>query len=236
MDYQVKHNIQFDELGVHAKKECMNQDNNINKIIKKLCKEIFPDDVFQKGNSRVYLDDNGYYFTMIEFQPYSFKKGTFLNAGLSFFFNKNDYLSFSYAYNNDSRIGKTFIEYTDDEQFEKDVRKYVELAKDYILKYRAFADMDYAKQYIIKDLNDDNWNPYIKSMLCFLTDDAENGQKYYKMFLDNPFFERIINEHHYPKCSKEINKAYVMNMINEQRRLWHSKSSMKKMKIIDKFE
>ena len=55
----------------------MNQYNNINKIIKKLCKEIFPSDVFQKGNSRVYLDDNGYYFTVIEFQPYSIKKVLF---------------------------------------------------------------------------------------------------------------------------------------------------------------
>lgn len=55
----------------------MNQGNNVNKIIKRLCQEIFPRDVFQKGNSRVYLDDNGYYFTMIEFQPYSLKKEHF---------------------------------------------------------------------------------------------------------------------------------------------------------------
>lgn len=49
----------------------MGQNNSINRIIKKLCNEIFPCEVFQKGNSRVYLDDNGYFFTMIEFQPYS---------------------------------------------------------------------------------------------------------------------------------------------------------------------
>lgn len=47
----------------------MSECNNTNKIIRKLCKEIFPSSVFQKGNSRVYFDDNGYYFTMIEFQP-----------------------------------------------------------------------------------------------------------------------------------------------------------------------
>lgn len=214
----------------------MNQNNNINKIIKKLCKEILPRDVFQMGNSRVYLDDNGYYFTMIEFQPYSLKKGTFLNAGVSFFFNKDDYLSFSYSYNNNSRIGNTFIEYTNDEQFEKDVREYVKLANDYILNYRAFADISFAKRYIIKELNDDNWNPYIKSMFYFLTDDTENGKKYYKIFLEKPFFKRIINEYDYPKRIEEINKDYIMNMISEQRKFWHSKSSMKKMKIFDNYE
>ncbi len=211
----------------------MNQDRNINKIIKKLCKEIFPSDVFQKGNSRVYLDDNGYYFTMIEFQPYSLGKGTFLNVGLSFFFDKSDFLSFSYAYNNECRIGKNFIEYKNDEQFEKDVRKYVELANDYILKYRQFADINYAKQYIVNILNDDNWNPYIKAMFCFLTDEQENGRKYYQMFLDEPFFKRIIDRDDYPKDAAEMNKDYVINMIIKQREFWHSKSSMKKMKMME---
>lgn len=214
----------------------MNLDKNINSIIKKLCKEIFPYDVFQKGNSRVYLDDNGYYFTMIEFQPYTLKKGVFLNAGLSFLFNKDDYLSFSYSYNNETRIGKQFIEYKNDKQFEKDITEYVELANDYILKYRMFADILYAKQAIISDLDDNNWNPYIKSMFCFLTDDQENGERYYKLFLDKPFFKRIVEEYNYPKDITEMNKDYIMNMISKQREFWHSKSSMKKMKVIGKYE
>ena len=64
----------------------MADDKIINKIIKRKCKEIFPKDVFQKGTSRVYYDDNGYYLTHIEFQPYSLKRGTFLNAMLDYHF------------------------------------------------------------------------------------------------------------------------------------------------------
>lgn len=214
----------------------MNQANNINKIIKKLCKEIFPSDVFQEGNSRVYLDDNGYYFTMIEFQPYSLRKGTFLNVGLSFLFDKSDSLSFSYSFKNEARVGKKFIEYKNDEQFEKDVRKYVELANKYILKYRKFIDINYAKKFIVKGLNDNNWNPYIKSMFYFLTNEQEKGRKYYKMFLENPFFKEIIDEYNYPNDINVMNKDYVMNMISNQRKFWHSKSSMKKMKIIENYE
>lgn len=68
-------------------------DKIINNIIKKKCKDIFPEEVFQKGTSRVYYDDNGYYLTQIEFQPYSLKRGFFLNIGLSFLFNKENTLT-----------------------------------------------------------------------------------------------------------------------------------------------
>lgn len=211
----------------------MNQSNNINKIIKKLCREIFPTDVFQKGNSRVYLDDNGYYFTVIEFQPYSIKKGTFLNVGLNFSFEKGHVLRFLNLYG-DERVGRKFIEYINDEQFEKDVKKYVKLANKYILKYRRFADINYAKKYIAKKLGN-RWF-YKKSMLYFLTDDQENRRKYYKKFLDNPFYKTRIEEFNYPKDVSQINKDYIMNIISEERKLWHSEPSMKKMKIIENYE
>lgn len=214
----------------------MNKDNNINKIIKKLCTEIFPEDVFQKGNSRIYLDDNGYYFTVIEFQPYSLKKGTFLNIGLSFFFNKNNYLTFSYSYKGKTRIRKKFIEYKNDEQFEKDIKKYVKLANKYLLKYREFKDINYAQKYIVNRLNDNNWNPYIKSMFYFLIDCEEKGRKYYQKFLDNAYFENIIDEYNYPKDINKINKNYIMDMISEQRKFWHSKEFMKKMKFDEIYE
>ncbi len=214
----------------------MKEDNSINKIIKKLCKEVFPDDVFQKGNSRVYLDDNGWFFTVIEFQPYTLGKGTFLNAGLSFLFNQQDYLSFSYQIDHDTRIGGRFIQYQDDEQFERDVREYVLLANEYISKYREFADIEYAKKYIVNELDDGNWNPYIKAMLCYLTDDIDNGSEYYQIFINNPWFKKIIDRYGYPTNSDEMDKSYVLEMIKEQRDYWHSRSMMKKMKVFTQYE
>ena len=99
------------------------ENNDINKIIKKLCKEILPQDVFQKSDTRVYYDDNGYYLTVVEFQPYSLEKGTFLNAGVSFLFDKSDYISYSYSYDDNIRIGRKFIKYINDSQFEDEVLK-----------------------------------------------------------------------------------------------------------------
>lgn len=120
-------------------------------------------------------------------------------------------------------------------QYRKVIR-YINLAKEYVLKYRKFIDVEYAKQYFLNVLDNNNWNPYIKSMFCFLTNDEENGKKYYKLFLEDPFFKRIIDEYNYPKTIDGINKDYVIKMIAEQRKYWHSKSFMKKMKNYDKYE
>lgn len=214
----------------------MSEDNVINKIIKRKCKEIFPEDVFQKGASRVYYDDNGYYLTHIEFQPYSLKKGVFLNVGLSFLFNKEDSLTYNFSYDNDIRVGNKFIEFKDQLQFENDIVEYVELANKYILRYREFRDIQYAKDYIMNNLDDSNWNPYYKSMFCFLTDDIIQGQEYYQMFLAESFFKRIIEKYNYPKNLKALNKDYVLDMIKNQRHFWHSKPAMKKMKNCDEWE
>jgi len=214
----------------------MTDDKIINNIIKKKCKEIFPKDVFQKGTSRVYYDDNGYYLTQIEFQPYSLKRGTFLNIGLSFLCKKGENLPYSFSYNDEIRIGKEFIEFIDEEQFERDIVKYVELAKEYIFKYREFRDIQYTKEYIMNNLDDRNWNPYYKSIFCFLTDDVVQGQKYYQMFLDNRFFRNIIEQNNYPQKANDLNKEYVLEMIKNQRNYWHSKTSMKKMKNYSEWE
>ena len=65
------------------------EDNNIHsKIINQVCREVLiPLGVFQKGASRLYLDDNDYFFTVIEFQPSTWSNGTYLNIGLTFFTN-----------------------------------------------------------------------------------------------------------------------------------------------------
>lgn len=73
-------------------------------------------------------------------------------------------------------------------------------------------------------------------MFYFLTDEKEKGKKYYKRFLENPFFEEFIDKYNYPKDINVLNKDYVMNMISDQRKFWHSKPSMKEMKIMEYYE
>ena len=66
-----------------------------NEIIRDLCREqLLSLEMFQKGRSRVFLDDNGYYLTVVEFQPSAWGKGSYLNVGLHFLWNTWEHISF----------------------------------------------------------------------------------------------------------------------------------------------
>ena len=100
----------------------MEDKNFLSKIIKEICNEnLIPLGVFQKGNSRLYLDDNGYFFTVIEFQPSSWTIGTYLNIGLTFLWNQSDALCFAFSRQLAARYGK-FVEYKNEAQFRAELK------------------------------------------------------------------------------------------------------------------
>ena len=135
-----------------------------NQIIKKLCKDILlPIGVFQKGNSRIYIDDNSYFFTVIEFQPSAHAKGTYLNVALYFLWNERDYISFDFPFGADIRV-KNFIEYQNDEQFTREVTKYIQEAAKQVLFYRKLQDVETAKSYMKKWLREYKGNPRIDEL------------------------------------------------------------------------
>ena len=138
--------------------------NPHDQIIKQLCKDILlPLGVFQKGTSRIYIDDNGYFFTVIEFQPSSYAKGTHLNVALHFLWNERDYLSFDFPFGADIRV-KNFVEYQNDEQFTREVAKHVQEAAEQVLFYRELQDIATAKSCIKKWLRKYKGNPRIEDL------------------------------------------------------------------------
>ena len=133
-------------------------------IIKQLCKDILlPLGVFQKGTSRTYIDDNGYFFTVIEFQPSAYAKGTHLNIALHFLWNERDHISFDFPFGADIRV-KNFVEYQNDEQFTHEVTKYVQEAAKQVMFYRKLQDMETAKSYVKKWLRKHKGNPRIDEL------------------------------------------------------------------------
>lgn len=85
----------------------------------------------RKGKSRTWLDDHGWWVGVIEFQPSSFAKGTFLNVGSCWLWSDNDFFSFDDGY----RI-EPFHEFKDEVQFERIAEIVAERAKDEVLKLR----------------------------------------------------------------------------------------------------
>lgn len=133
------------------------------RIIKNLCKErLLPIGVFQCGSSRVYIDDNGYFFTVIEFQPSGLAKGTYLNIALHFLWNEQDHISYNFPFGS-SRV-KDFIEYHNDEQFTQAVNTYIDAALKHIYFYRKLCDIETAKTYVKKWSREYANHPRIKEL------------------------------------------------------------------------
>lgn len=209
------------------------------RIIHALCKEILlPIGVFQKGRSRLYLDDNGWYVTMIEFQPSGFSKGTYLNVGLHFLFMQGDH-SFDYS-DGDSRIGG-FIAFENEEQFAHDIKPYVEKARDDALKYRAFRDVGHAKEVILRRKAVPGCSPWLlyhQAMICLLARHGMRGRRLYRQFLKNcsPRFKSRVLEAGYPQSARGMDRDCVMGLIRQKRAAWHSLPSLREMPSFSEFE
>ena len=68
-----------------------------NKIIRNAANSVLkPNGLFRKGTSRVWIDDNGWFLTVVEFQPSGWDRGSYLNVAVHFLWDDQDYLSFDY--------------------------------------------------------------------------------------------------------------------------------------------
>jgi hypothetical protein len=65
-----------------------------NKQIAEAAKQVLlPAGLKRIGKSRSYYDDNGWWCTLVEFQPSGFSKGSYLNVGVSWLLYEEDYWS-----------------------------------------------------------------------------------------------------------------------------------------------
>lgn len=217
----------------------MSVETNHNKIINQAAKEILkPCGLFQKGQSRLWVDDNGWFLILVEFQPSAWDKGTYLNVAIHYLWDKKDYLSFDYGH----RVNE-FVAFDGNEtKFYSDLILLSEKALEKVKEYRKFKDVPYAKEKIVKynghaSLSKELYN---KMMICGLAKDTQ-ATKFYKKLEDSIKHSELEWEKEYyielaEKISPVIANAekfqeYVVDKIKMQREFWHNKSSMKKLMI-----
>jgi hypothetical protein len=75
-------------------------------------RNLAPMGLIRKGRSRTWLDDRGWYVTVVEFQPSGFSKGSYLNVGAHFLWRWSGHLSFDLGY----RINE-YIPFETEDQF-----------------------------------------------------------------------------------------------------------------------
>ena len=99
--------------------------------------------LIQKGRSRTWLDDQGWWLGVVEFQPSSWSRGSYLNVGVHWLWNPKQYLSLDYGNRVMDLDGDgQYVEYESDEQFGPLALKLAEVAANQIRGYREqFLDV-----------------------------------------------------------------------------------------------
>lgn len=152
------------------------------KIINQVARQILkPNGLERKGQSRIWLDDNGWYTITVEFQPHSGGQGTYLNVGVGFHWYLKDYTSFDIG----SRESE-FVAFNTAGQFTSEVEKLARLALDKVVFYRqTLRDIETATQTILnhKFTSENIWGSYHKGIICGLTGNINGLNKYFERLL-----------------------------------------------------
>ncbi len=152
------------------------------KIINKTARKIFKEyGIIRKGQSRTWLDDNGWFTTVIEFQPSSWSRGTYLNVGVCFHWYAQDFLSFDIGYREAG-----YCEYKNETQFTPVVTKYIQQALEKVLSYREnFADLERAEETIFAyDFESYTWECYHKAVILGLNNKSQESEHYFNLILE----------------------------------------------------
>ena len=216
----------------------MGEEINHNKIINQAARKVLkPCGLFQKGQSRTWIDDNGWFLIVVEFQPSAWDKGSYLNVAINYLWSEKDYLSFDYGH----RVNE-FVAFSGDEiEFYSGMVLLSERALEKVEEYRCFKDMLYAKEQILgynghSSLSHEIYN---KMMICGLIKD-DKARVFYKKLEDNIKDSQLgWEKEYYTELSEKIAPViedaelfyeYVINKIKRQREYWHNKASMKKLR------
>ena len=206
-----------------------------NKTITQAARSILkPHGLFQKGSSRTWIDDNGWYLTVVEFQPSNWGKGSYLNVGINFLWRQQDYLSFDFGSREHS-----FVSAEDLTSFCSKAADLSQIALDIVMKYRSFRDLRFACEQI---LNNNAGIPshllYHKMMVCGLIEDPRVVNHYNALWDQIRFSEFPFESVYRQELEEQIDpiifdtaqfKAYILTKIQRQREFWRSKSSMKRL-------
>jgi chaperonin cofactor prefoldin len=139
-----------------------------NKLLKKIAKDrLKPYGIIQKGSSRTFLYDNAWYVIIIEFQPSSWDKGSYLNIGVDLNFYPQNHLAFSYGSRDSGFKGAE-----NENQFTEIVNAYCNRVIEKIQKFKEeFKDISTAIDSIKRLYPDNPWNDFDLGILYGL-----NGQ------------------------------------------------------------
>jgi hypothetical protein len=142
-------------------------------------KHLGPLGMKRKGQSRLWFQDNGWWLGVVEFQPSSWSKGSYLNVAAMWLWNAKDYWSFDEG----GRVEK-FHEFKDTDQFAHVADTLATRAGDEILALsQRFSSLAVVASHLARNSYEDPWQTYYAAMAALAIGDIEHAQKRFRALL-----------------------------------------------------
>lgn len=156
-----------------------------NKLIAQVAKQtLLPAGLKRKGKSRFYYDDNGWWCTIVEFQPSGFSKGSYLNVGVCWMLYEKDYWSFSVGCEegNDRR----FVSAANETEFANAVFEKAMRAKEIVENNRErFPTISKAHEYY-QSTKREGWDFYYSAVIAGLSREFDVAAENFNSWLAYP--------------------------------------------------
>lgn len=142
-------------------------------------KHLGPIGMKRKGQSRVWFKDNGWWLGVVEFQPSSWSKGSYLNVAAMWLWNAKDY----WSHDEGGRVEK-FHEFKDADQFADAADALALRARDEVLALsQRFSSLALVAAHLARNSDENPWQSYHAAMAALAIGDAEHAQKRFRALL-----------------------------------------------------
>jgi hypothetical protein len=133
----------------------------------------------RKGQSRVWFKDNGWWLGVVEFQPSSWSRGSYLNVAAMWLWNAKDYWSFDEG----GRV-EGFHEFKDTSQFSDVADTLAARARDEIIALlERFPSTAAVASHLRRNGDENPWHTYHAAMAALAVGDVEHAQKRFRTLL-----------------------------------------------------
>jgi hypothetical protein len=128
----------------------------------------------QKGRSRTWLDDHGWWVCVVEFQPSSWSRGSYLNVGCMWLWNVKDYISFDEG----NRV-ESLTTFQDERQFQSESDRLARRAAAEVNRYRSlFPSVNAVASYYISHPTTVFWPSFHAGIACAVAGRVEESRAF----------------------------------------------------------
>jgi len=138
-------------------------------------KTLRPMGLRQRGRSRTWLDDHGWWLCVVEFQPSSWARGSYLNVGCCWLWSVKDYLSF-----NEGHRVEGFSEFEDPTQFDRVAARLAERAAQEVERYRElFPDVRRVSDFYLERSVNAFWPTFHAGVASLLSGRLDEARRFF---------------------------------------------------------